>query len=89
MGVLLNSPIMLLSMPSGMEWLWIGLVILIFFGGKKIPELAKGIGKGIREFKDAKEGIKRDIESGMNEKPVSPKAPEAADAKATNATDVA
>ena len=89
MGVLLNSPIMLLSMPSGMEWLWIGLVILIFFGGKKIPELAKGIGKGIREFNDAKEGIKKDIESGMNEKPASPKAPEAAKTTATNATDVA
>ena len=31
-------------------------VILIFFGGKRIPELARGLGKGIREFKDAKDG---------------------------------
>ena len=91
MGILLNEPVLLLSMPSGMEWLWIGLVILIFFGGKKIPELAKGIGKGIREFNDAKEGIKRDIESGMNEKPESPKS--TADAvkanTASKATDAA
>ena len=92
MGILSNDPMMLLSMPSGMEWLWIGLVILIFFGGKKIPELAKGIGKGIREFNDAKEGIKRDIESGMNERVDNSKVPNTHEAKAANtskATDVA
>jgi sec-independent protein translocase protein TatA len=92
MGILSTDPMMLLSMPSGMEWLWIGLVILIFFGGKKIPELAKGIGKGIREFNDAKEGIKRDIESGMNERADNPKVPDTHEAKAVNTpktTDVA
>jgi len=67
MEILSSNPIMLLSLPSGMEWLWIVLVVVILFGGKKIPELAKGIGKGIREFNDAKEGIKKDIESGMND----------------------
>jgi len=56
-------------MPSGMEWLWIVLVVIILFGGKKIPELAKGIGKGIREFNDAKDGIKKEIETGMKETP--------------------
>lgn len=56
---------LLLSMPSGGEWLWVILVVIILFGGKKIPELAKGIGKGIREFNDAKDGIKNEIESGM------------------------
>jgi len=40
----------------------------VLFGGKKIPELARGIGKGIREFNDAKEGVKSEIESGMKEK---------------------
>jgi len=58
----------LLSMPSGGEWLWIILAVIILFGGKKIPELARGIGKGIREFNDAKTGIKNEIESGMKEK---------------------
>ena len=58
----------LLSMPSGGEWLWIILVVIIFFGGKKIPELARGLGKGIREFNDAKTGIKNEIESGMKDK---------------------
>jgi sec-independent protein translocase protein TatA len=52
-------------MPSGGEWLWIVLVIIIFFGGKKIPELAKGLGQGMREFKDAKDGIQSEIEAGM------------------------
>jgi len=56
-------------MPGGMEWVWILLVVVVLFGGKKIPELAKGIGKGIREFNDAKDGIKKEIESGMKEGP--------------------
>ncbi len=50
-----------------MEWLWIVLVVIILFGGRKIPELARGIGKGIREFNDAKDGIKKEIETGMKD----------------------
>jgi sec-independent protein translocase protein TatA len=66
---LLNiNPLFLLSMPSGGEWLTILLVVVVLFGGKKIPELARGLGKGIREFKDAKEGIQQEIEAGMKEK---------------------
>ena len=42
-----------MSMPSGMELLIIVLIVLILFGGKKIPELAKGLGSGIRNFKKA------------------------------------
>ncbi len=42
------------------------LIVLLFFGGKKLPELARGLGKGIREFKDASAGVKRDIESEIN-----------------------
>ncbi len=42
-----------MSMPSGMELLLIVLVILLMFGGKKIPELAKGLGSGIKNFKKA------------------------------------
>lgn len=50
------------------EMLLIGLVILIFFGGKKIPEFMRGLGKGIREFNDAKNNVKREIEDGIKEK---------------------
>ena len=42
-----------MSMPGGMEWLLIALVVLLLSGGKKIPELAKGLGSGIKNFKKA------------------------------------
>mgnify|MGYP003436769397 FL=1 len=44
------------------------MVILVLFGGRKIPEFMRGIGKGIREFNDAKNNVKKEIEEGMNEK---------------------
>ncbi|HNR18764.1 MAG: twin-arginine translocase TatA/TatE family subunit [Bacteroidetes bacterium] len=50
---------------GGTEILLIVLVLLLFFGGKKLPELARGLGKGIREFKDASSGI--DKEKDKNE----------------------
>ena len=43
----------LLFTMGGTEWLLIALVVLLLFGGKKIPELMKGLGKGIKEFKSA------------------------------------
>ncbi len=70
------KPGFLLSMPGESEWLLILLVILLFFGGKKIPDLMRGIGKGVREFNDAKEHVKSEIEAGMNEKDKVPPAPQ-------------
>ena len=60
--------VLLFGMPGGSEWIFIILAIVLLFGGRKIPELMKGIGKGIREFKDAKENVKSEIEEGMKEK---------------------
>ena len=57
-----------LAMPGGMEWIFILLAVVLLFGGRKIPELMKGIGKGVRDFKDAKNNIKNDLEEGMKEK---------------------
>ena len=71
------KPVLLLSMPGESEWLLILLVILLFFGGKKIPDLMRGIGKGVREFNDAKEHVKNEIESGMNEKDTVVETPQA------------
>jgi len=48
------------------EMLIIVVVILMLFGGKKLPELARGLGRGIREFKDASEGIKKEIADQIN-----------------------
>jgi sec-independent protein translocase protein TatA len=65
MSTISSTPTFLISMPGGIEWVFIILAVILLFGGRKIPELAKGIGKGIRDFKDAKDGIKGDIETGM------------------------
>lgn len=66
--MLVANNLLMISMPGGMEWVLIILAVLILFGGRKIPEFMRGIGKGIREFNDAKNNVKKEIEEGMNEK---------------------
>ncbi len=68
MTVLNANPLLLTWMPSGGEMIVLLLIIIVFFGGKKIPELARGLGRGIREFNEAKDGIKSEIESGLKDK---------------------
>ncbi len=58
------NTVLAFGMPGGWEWIVIGLFIVIFFGAKKIPEIARGFGKGIREFKDATKEIKNEINEG-------------------------
>ncbi|MEQ9468647.1 MAG: twin-arginine translocase TatA/TatE family subunit [Ekhidna sp.] len=58
---------LLFAMPGWTEMLIIALFIIIFFGAKKIPEIARGMGKGIREFKDATKEIKNEIKEGSSE----------------------
>lgn len=72
MTILLFNTEFLLSMPGGSEWILILLVVLLFFGGKKIPDLMRGIGKGVREFNDAKESVKKELDEGMKAKDKSP-----------------
>ncbi|MGD1891770.1 MAG: twin-arginine translocase TatA/TatE family subunit [Cyclobacteriaceae bacterium] len=50
---------------GGWEIMIILVFVLIFFGASKIPEIARGMGRGIREFKDATKEIKDEIESGV------------------------
>ena len=57
MGDLLSGPHLILILA----------VVLLLFGGKKIPELMRGLGKGIREFKDAKDNVAKEIEEHVNE----------------------
>lgn len=52
---------------GGQEMLLIFLALLLFFGAKKLPELARGLGKGIREFKDATKDVRDNIEDGLKE----------------------
>lgn len=59
--------ILLIGMPGGMEMFLIIFAILLLFGGKKIPELMRGIGKGIKEFNGARASIESEIKSGMKD----------------------
>ena len=57
----------LLFLGLGMqEFLIIALVVLLFFGGKKIPELMKGLGKGVKSFKDGMNGLEEDKKEEAN-----------------------
>ncbi|RKR85591.1 TatA/E family protein of Tat protein translocase [Mucilaginibacter gracilis] len=62
---MLNSVLLFFSF-SGSEIMLILFVALILFGGDKFPEIARGLGKGIREFKDMSDGVKREIHSQIN-----------------------
>ena len=57
----------LLFMPGGYEIFIILFVILLLFGGKKIPELMRGVGKGIREFNNAKATVEGEIKKGIRD----------------------
>ncbi len=77
-----------LGMP---ELIIIFLIVLLIFGGKKIPEVARGIGKGIREFRKAKEGVEDEIGKELEKPDPSAKTPADPKAKAgtkDNGTDV-
>ena len=52
----------LLGIPGGWEWILIIFIVVIFFGANRIPEIFRGVGKGIREFKEASKEIQKEIE---------------------------
>ena len=59
----------LLFLGLGMqEVLFIALIVLLFFGGKKIPELMKGLGKGVRSFKEGMNNMEKEIEEESEKK---------------------
>ena len=62
-------------LPSGSEWVIIALLILLLFDGKKIPELMKGLGKGVKSFKDGVNEAKEEINKAKDdiEEPASKK----------------
>jgi len=62
---MLSIVLFLESIGTG-ELLLILLFVLFFFGSKKIPDLARGLGKGMREMKNAVQGIEQDIKQGIN-----------------------
>ena len=65
---MLSQELVYAAMPGGWEMVVIALVILLMFGAKKLPELARGLGQGIREFKGAVDGVKdelKDVEDSI------------------------
>ncbi|MGV3706924.1 MAG: Sec-independent protein translocase subunit TatA/TatB [Arcticibacter sp.] len=62
---MLNTILLFLNMGTP-ELMLILFAVLLLFGGKKLPELARGLGKGMREFKDASDGVKREIHRNIN-----------------------
>lgn len=71
----MHSAVLLFLNIGTPELILILFVALLLFGGNKLPELARGLGKGIREFKDASDGVKREIHNQINsfdEKPSEP-----------------
>lgn len=58
---------LLIGMPGPSELIWILILVLVLFGGKKIPELMRGLGQGIREFNNAKSNIESEIKENIKE----------------------
>jgi len=54
-------------MPGGIEIFIVVLIVLLLFGAKRIPELARGIGQGIQEFRKASDDIKKEIDKGADD----------------------
>ena len=63
------TAVLLFGMPGLGEWVVIGVFVLVFFGAKKIPEFAKGLGKGVREFKSALDDVKKEMDNVKAEIP--------------------
>jgi sec-independent protein translocase protein TatA len=57
----------LLGVLGTNEIIIILVIVLLLFGGRKIPELMRGLGKGVREFNDAKSNVKKEIEDSAND----------------------
>jgi sec-independent protein translocase protein TatA len=62
----MKATLLFLSGVGFQEILLIGLFVLVFFGAKKIPEFMKGLGKGVREFKDSGKDVKKEVEEASN-----------------------
>ena len=59
----------LLGVLGTQEIIIILVIVLLLFGGRKIPELMRGLGRGVREFNDAKNNVRKELEDGINESP--------------------
>lgn len=63
----MKAVLLILGGVGFQEILLIGIFVLVFFGAKKIPEFMKGLGKGVREFKDAMSDVKKEVEDSSKQ----------------------
>lgn len=56
-------------LPTGSEWIWIVLVIILLFGARRLPELARGLGKSLGEFRKAKAEFDREVAEAIRSEP--------------------
>lgn len=63
----MNHLLLLGFLPSGSEWIIIAVIVLLLFGGKKIPELMKGLGKGVKSFKEGVNEAKEEINKAKDD----------------------
>lgn len=56
-------------LPHGMDWIWILVIVILIFGPKKLPDLARGIGRSLGEFRKAKDDFDRELKESMKEQP--------------------
>jgi len=59
--------VMAVQMPQGLDWVWILLIVLVIFGGKKLPDLARNLGKGVSEFKKGINEAQNEITNVKND----------------------
>jgi TatA/E family protein of Tat protein translocase len=60
---MMQHPLFAFGLPHGAEWLYLLIIILLLFGGAKLPQLARGLGKSLGEFKKAKEEFEKEVRS--------------------------
>ena len=78
MNTLLITPLFLCNL-RGWEWIIIFLVILLLFGGKKIPELMRGLGKGVHSFKKGMQEARNEMEKPLEDEPETKETPRGKD----------
>ena len=59
--------VMAIQMPQGLDWVWILLIVLVIFGGKKLPDLARNLGKGMSEFKKGLNEVQNEVQNTKDE----------------------
>jgi TatA/E family protein of Tat protein translocase len=62
-------PLLAFGLPHGMDWIWILVIVILIFGPKKLPDLARGIGRSLGEFRKAKDDFDRELKESMKDQP--------------------